>query len=89
MSKLADRLIRENKSTRAPFLDLGNCGLTEIPDEVRQLKWLDGLSLGTGWYESRDQFLTSTNRGRQNDISDLSPIAHLTGLRALHVSERL
>jgi hypothetical protein len=34
MSKLAKKLINENKRTRSRFLDLGNCDLTEIPAEV-------------------------------------------------------
>ena len=31
--KAPDR-IAENKRTRSPFLDLGNLGLTEVPEEV-------------------------------------------------------
>jgi hypothetical protein len=34
VSELALRLIEENKKTRASFLDLGNCGLTEVHIEV-------------------------------------------------------
>jgi hypothetical protein len=29
-----DELIAENKRTRSPFLDLGNLGLTEMPEKV-------------------------------------------------------
>ncbi len=32
--KKALELIAENKRTRSPFLDLGNLGLTEVPEEV-------------------------------------------------------
>lgn len=32
MSELALRLIEENKKTKAKSLDLGNCGLIEVPD---------------------------------------------------------
>ena len=28
------QLIAENKRTRATFLDLGNCGLTEVPEKA-------------------------------------------------------
>ena len=83
MSKLADRLIRENKSTRLPFLDLGNCGLTEIPEEVRELVWLDSLSLGSHWWDSTHDWHQSQNAGKKNKISNLTPIAGLVGLRAL------
>jgi internalin A len=35
MSKLALKLIAENKKTKAPFLDLGKCGLENyLPDEL-------------------------------------------------------
>ena len=37
MSELALKLIREAKETRATRLDLGNCGLTELPEAVFEL----------------------------------------------------
>jgi internalin A len=37
MSDVALQLIAENKKTRVTFLDLGNCGLTEIPAEIGEL----------------------------------------------------
>ena len=43
MSELALKLIAENKKNRAIFLDLENCGLTEVPDEIGDLVWLEGL----------------------------------------------
>jgi hypothetical protein len=33
MSELANKLIEENKRTKATTLDLKNCGLSEIPAE--------------------------------------------------------
>ena len=47
MSKLALDLIRAAKSTRAKTLDLGNCGLTELPDELFELVDLEVLCLFT------------------------------------------
>jgi len=44
MSELALRLIEENKKTRDIFLDLGNCGLAEVP-RVGELVCLEGLEL--------------------------------------------
>jgi len=45
MSELALQLIRENKQKQArgedaSLLDLGNCGLTEVPEEIGELVWL-------------------------------------------------
>jgi hypothetical protein len=34
-----DELIAENKRIRSPFLDLGNLGLTEVPEEVWECVW--------------------------------------------------
>ncbi len=47
MSELALKLITENKKTRSPFLDLGNCGLTEVPEEIGELVWLEELSFAS------------------------------------------
>ena len=43
MSELALKGVREAKRTRATRLDLGNCGLTELPDELFELTWLEEL----------------------------------------------
>ena len=40
MSKLALELIEENKRTKSPYLDLGKCELTEIPEELFTCVWL-------------------------------------------------
>ena len=40
MSELALKLIRECKETRSTRLDLGNCGLTELLDELFKSKQL-------------------------------------------------
>lgn len=50
MSELALKRIAENKTKHANGedarkLDLGNCGLTEVPKEVRDLVWLEELEL--------------------------------------------
>ncbi len=85
MSKLAKQLIAENKRTRDIFLDLGNCGLTEVPAEVGELVWLEGLSLASDWYEwdGREwQQRQSRNTGERNErLTDLKPLAGLYVLR--------
>ena len=50
MSELALKLIAEAKEIRKTRLDLGNCGLTELPDELFELTWLEELILKNGWY---------------------------------------
>lgn len=51
MSELALLLIEENKQTRKPALDLGNCGLTRVPDAIGDCAWLETLILSNSWLE--------------------------------------
>ena len=43
MSEIALKLIREAKEKRSTRLDLGNCGLTELPEELFECVWLEEL----------------------------------------------
>jgi internalin A len=38
------QLIEIEKIQRTGYLDLGNCGLTELPEELFELVWLESLS---------------------------------------------
>ncbi|WDN90333.1 hypothetical protein BuS5_03304 [Desulfosarcina sp. BuS5] len=44
MSQLSLQLIEKEKQEKTGKLDLGNCGLQEIPEELFQLTWLEELS---------------------------------------------
>lgn len=44
MSELALQLIAKEKKQRTGKLDLGNCGLTDFPEELFELDWLEELS---------------------------------------------
>jgi hypothetical protein len=72
MSELALKLIEENKKTRATFLDLGNCGLTEVPAEIGELVWLEGLSFSSEWRDDSG-WKVSQNTGSANNIKRLKP----------------
>src|SRR5664280_1815968 len=84
------QLIAENKRTRATFLDLGNCGLTEVPAEVGELVWLESLSFASSWEEWDGrawQRNESRNPGDSNErLTDLAPLAGLSALQSLNVS---
>ena len=61
MSELALQLIRENKQKHArgedaSFLDLGNCGLTEVPEEIGELVWLETLSFSSEWWDGNNTY---------------------------------
>ena len=88
MSLLAQQLIAENKATKNPFLDLGNCGLTELPEELFDCVWLENLNLGTWSYDEKEQvWQTSKNKEQQNQLKTLhhnnKSMALLTKLRIL------
>lgn len=95
MSELALKLIAENKRTKNPSLDLGNCGLTdlnEIKNELFELKkHLINLSFKTTYYDKIYQRrINTTNQGRANNLTnffDFSPLRRLEILR-LGVDEK-
>lgn len=91
MSELALSLIAENKITKATFLDLGNCGLTAVPEEISELLWLESLSLGGHWPHWDDEELeyrSTQNEGESNKgLLDISALAGLAQLESLFVAE--
>src|ERR1700752_1417921 len=91
MSELAVQLIAKNKRSQARFLDLGNCGLSEVPAEVGKLIWLESISFASRWYEwdgQRWQEKTSPNPGDENNrLRDLGSLGRLPRLRSLIVEQ--
>jgi small GTP-binding protein len=87
MSELAIRLINEAYEKKSTFLDLGNCGLKEIPKEIVKLKdTLLHLNLGR-WYPVDNHYNKSANNFASNEIGDnkqslflLSELPHLKTL---------
>ena len=78
MSELALKLIKEAKEKRLTRLDLGNCGLTELPDELFELVWLEELILSTQWSihslkTSRVSVVNTKNNDKPNTIKKLDP----------------
>ncbi|NOT10704.1 MAG: hypothetical protein HOP23_02545 [Methylococcaceae bacterium] len=77
MTELALKLIAKNKKTRSPFLDLGNCGLNEVPQEIEELIWLEELSFASTWVNFNNRKANNqanTKAGPQNKAnSDSSP----------------
>src|SRR5262245_46243116 len=66
-------------------LDLGNAGLTEVPDEVCTLNELKVLVLGRSYYDLQlHRWVNTENKGPKNTITTIpAQIARLTHLRAL------
>ena len=85
MSELALRLIAENKKTKNPILDLGNCGLTEFPMEVLECTHLEELNFKTNYWDGEGGNENySSNEGQPNLITiipDLKELSYLKKLR--------
>ena len=72
-------ILWQAKQTRATRLDLGNCGLTELPDALFELTWLEELILNDD--EFHENFLEikgrkhirSQNKGVANAIKFIHP----------------
>ena len=84
-------LIAEAKRTRATTLDLGNCGLTELPGALFELTWLEELILSSGWNEfdlekQRWEPQKSPNEGKPNYIASIAGVEALVGLKKLVVA---
>lgn len=98
MSELALKLIAENKAKHARgedarVLDLGNCGLKELPKELGELVWLEELILSDTWEEYELRWLElrehdSQNIGSPNGIQSIQGIERLGALRKLVVLKR-
>jgi internalin A len=56
----------------ASSLDLGNCGMTEVPEEIGECVWLEELILSNGSWDIDDiNFNKSANPGSENKIKYL------------------
>ncbi|MEI6408284.1 MAG: hypothetical protein WCR52_02780, partial [Bacteroidota bacterium] len=90
MSELALERIAENKKTKATTLDLGDCGLTELPEALFECIWLEELYLSSTWEDYityNALVLGSThNAGESNNIKFLpNDISNLCFLKKLYI----
>ena len=87
MSEIALQRIREAKEKQLTTLDLSDCGLTEIPEEVGEMVWLERLSLDKNRISDVKPLEGLINLQYlwldQNQISDIKPLEGLTDLQGL------
>lgn len=69
MSELALQLIMDAKEKRLTRLDLGRCGLRQIPSELFELVWLEELILSNEWIDYDYQINKWTRRYSKNQDS--------------------
>jgi len=96
MSELALKLIRENiekhrRGEYARFLDLGNCGMTEVPEEIGECVWVEKLNLSKNeeliGLSSLMRLWTLTQIDLSyTQVSDLSALTKLWALQELDLS---
>jgi Leucine-rich repeat (LRR) protein len=76
-------LIEEAKANKATFLDLGNLGLTELPDELFELTDLEMLNVGPRYFY-QGQWHSSAHHDKPNVIKWIPwRIKRLTNLQYL------
>ncbi|OQP58274.1 hypothetical protein A3860_08115 [Niastella vici] len=86
MSELAIKLINEAYEKRSSFLDLGNCGLREIPKEILKLKdFLERLNLSHRVYKRGNEKRSGSNIFTDNESSILL-LKELTCLVSLNLN---
>ncbi len=83
----AKKLIKENLETKATFLDLGNCGLSDLSElpELWKCQHLEGLNMGS-YFSYKEKWIGSKNAFGLNEIGSEGAmaiavnLAHLTSL---------
>jgi internalin A len=87
MSDLALKLIRTAKEKRLTRLELGRCGLTELPEELFVLEWLEELVVSNVyWDDEKAKWIESQNQGQPNRLSRIpGSISRLIKLRELFI----
>ncbi|MEM8527744.1 MAG: hypothetical protein AAGG68_24090 [Bacteroidota bacterium] len=89
MSALALELIQKEKEERTGKLDLGYCGLRELPEELFECVWLEELYLCNAYwdYEQRE-WVHSKNEGETFNMLFEIPdkISALKNLKVLYAN---
>ncbi len=97
-TSIAINRIKTCEQTKETLLDLSNCGLTELPNEIIRLTWLTNLVLGNKSAENKNEFngnelhllgelkyLKHLNISSVN-LKNLSFLAELKMLNSLHIN---
>ena len=91
MSDLVKQIIEQTIAEGSHFLDLGNCGLRAIPEEVTTLPpSITAVNFGSGYrMDIQSSWSDSRNVGKNNDFStndaSLGLLSYCTSLTGLHL----
>lgn len=86
MSELALQLIRQAKAEGSTTLDLGNTGLTELPEELFELEQLETLIISDEYWDYKHKrWIKNKHNGGKNSLKGALPnsIARLKKLKHL------
>jgi len=86
VSELAITLIEENIRTKSNSLDLGNCGLTKLPNELFICTWLEYLDLSNEHWDSEQAADVQKTSGAKNKLTSLKGIENLKNLKSLRLN---
>jgi len=80
-------IIVKEKKEKTGKLDIGKCGLTELPEELFELIWLKELKLSNRiWDWHKMKWIESINSGPANIFKNISiKISQLKNLKTLYI----
>jgi hypothetical protein len=85
--RIAEERIEEAARTGQDWLDLGDLGLTRLPDALSKLTKLKRLSLGRAFQVNAEGMVARKRTGKKNSLSDISAVASLSDLRRLYLDQ--
>lgn len=74
--------IKKCKDEKSKFLDLGNCMMTDLPTELLELEWLEGLNLNVRYRDPLTKKWVESNTGTKNNLK-------YNGIRGLEKLKKL
>ena len=83
--RIAEKRIAEAARTGQDWLDLGDLGLTRLPDALSKLTKLKRLSIGEFFEVKAEATDVRTRTGKKNSLSDISAVSSLSDLRWLSI----
>lgn len=90
MTSHVSKIIKHSQETHSTFLDLGNCGLSQVPDEIEDLTWVKEINLGTRYFDySSRKWMATKNSSKLNSFQDkgLDILTSLPELTTLHFNK--
>jgi len=84
-TRFFEELIEENFKSKDPYLDLGRCSLTDLPEELVKMQWLEYLNFGLTNLTKDGRWTETANEGENNQLTmaDWGILQNLSSLQGL------